>query len=266
MWQDTPPIAIGGSICHPRKSRGRRILHHCGSCAHRNCSGCIKPCVSANVGDQFTAKNSHLVGKVFQIFYFIINFGSFFASILTPWFYKRFGPEVAFGVPVFSWPLPPFVFWLGRKKFVKVPPSPGGKLGRIDFFASTFLIVPLLLGVFVLLEESEKVVHACYRWRVRRTLSRARKYCRTLVVGSSDWNRCSGCGFWTRTQKTTDQRGQWVFSRDVFLVEKPQKPPGRRKLLGTSHPSLRRGSGIRTSCSATNHGRFLHDQRILGVV
>ena len=53
-----------------------------------------------------------------------------------------------------------FVFWLGRKKFVQVPPNPGGKLGRIDFFASTLLIVPLLLGVYVLLEESEEVVHA----------------------------------------------------------------------------------------------------------
>ena len=38
-------------------------------------SGGIKPCVSANVGDQFTAKNAHLVTRIFQIFYFIINFG-----------------------------------------------------------------------------------------------------------------------------------------------------------------------------------------------
>lgn len=123
-------------------------------------SGGIKPCVSANVGDQFTAKNSHLVSKVFQIFYFIINFGSFFASILIPWFYKKFGAEVAFGVPGILMAIAAFVFWLGRKKFVQVPPNPGGKLGRIDFFASTLLVVPLLLGVYVLLEESEEVVHA----------------------------------------------------------------------------------------------------------
>ena len=37
--------------------------------------------------------------KVFQIFYFIINFGSFFSTILTPLLYKWYGPEVAFGVP-----------------------------------------------------------------------------------------------------------------------------------------------------------------------
>ena len=47
-------------------------------------SGGIKPCVSANVGDQFTAANAHLVTKVFQVFYFIINYGSFFSTILTP--------------------------------------------------------------------------------------------------------------------------------------------------------------------------------------
>jgi POT family proton-dependent oligopeptide transporter len=43
-------------------------------------AGGIKPCVSANVGDQFTASNAHLVTKVFQIFYFIINYGSFFSA------------------------------------------------------------------------------------------------------------------------------------------------------------------------------------------
>src|SRR5262249_21305238 len=41
-------------------------------------SGGIKPCVSANVGDQFGRGNAHLVRTVFQIFYFSINFGSFF--------------------------------------------------------------------------------------------------------------------------------------------------------------------------------------------
>ena len=40
-------------------------------------SGGIKPCVAANVGNKFTAENGSLVNQVFQIFYFIINFGSF---------------------------------------------------------------------------------------------------------------------------------------------------------------------------------------------
>ena len=123
-------------------------------------SGGIKPCVSANVGDQFTAANGHLVPKIFQIFYFSINFGSFFASVLTPILYKWFGPEVAFGVPGVLMALAAFVFWLGRKRFIHVPAKPGGALGRIDFAASSLMMVPLLLAVFVAVEESETIVHA----------------------------------------------------------------------------------------------------------
>ena len=39
-------------------------------------AGGIKPCVSANVGDQFGASNQHLLPRVFSWFYFSINFGS----------------------------------------------------------------------------------------------------------------------------------------------------------------------------------------------
>jgi POT family proton-dependent oligopeptide transporter len=123
-------------------------------------SGGIKPCVSANVGDQFTAANGHLVPKIFQIFYFTINFGSFFASVLTPVLYKQFGPEVAFGVPGVLMAIAAFVFWLGRKRFIRVPPKPGGMLGGIDFVASSLMVAPLLFGIYVAVEKSETIVHA----------------------------------------------------------------------------------------------------------
>ena len=114
-------------------------------------SGGIKPCVSANVGDQFTAENSHLVTKIFQIFYFIINFGSFFATLLTPWLFRNYGPAVAFGVPGFLMLLATVVFWAGRNRFVKVPPKPGGKLGMLDFVSSVLFFAPigaLMVGFF----------------------------------------------------------------------------------------------------------------------
>lgn len=123
-------------------------------------SGGIKPCVSANVGDQFSAKNAHLVPRIFQIFYFTINFGSFFASILTPYLYKRFGAEVAFGVPGILMAVAAFVFWLGRNRFVRVPPKPGGKLGALDFVASSLMTTPILVLIYILLEESEHLVAA----------------------------------------------------------------------------------------------------------
>ena len=115
-------------------------------------SGGIKPCVSANVGDQFTKKNGHLVSKVFQIFYFIINFGSFFATLLTPLLNRYFGAEVAFGVPGVLMFVATAIFFLGRKRFVHVPPKPGGALGGLDFGGSVLLFAPimsLIVAVFV---------------------------------------------------------------------------------------------------------------------
>ncbi len=115
-------------------------------------SGGIKPCVSANVGDQFTAKNGHLVTRVFQIFYFMINFGSFFSTILTPLLYEKYGPEVAFAVPGIFMAIATFVFWLGRKRFTVVKPNPGGSLGALDFIASVLMFAPvvaLIVAVFI---------------------------------------------------------------------------------------------------------------------
>lgn len=123
-------------------------------------SGGIKPCVSANVGDQFTTRNAHLVTRIFQIFYFIINFGSFFATLLTPWLFKHYGPKWAFGVPGVLMALATAVFWLGRRKFVRVPPKPGGKLGLMDFLASSLLATPLLVLVAVGAAVAEEVVRA----------------------------------------------------------------------------------------------------------
>src|SRR3989449_10425673 len=48
-------------------------------------AGGIKPWVSANVGDQFGPSNQHLLGRVFSWFYFSINFGSAFSTLLIPW-------------------------------------------------------------------------------------------------------------------------------------------------------------------------------------
>ncbi len=62
-------------------------------------SGGIKPLVVSFVGDQFDQSNKHLARKVFDAFYWIINFGSFFASLLMPIFLRNYGPAVAFGIP-----------------------------------------------------------------------------------------------------------------------------------------------------------------------
>jgi POT family proton-dependent oligopeptide transporter len=86
-------------------------------------AGGIKPCVSANVGDQFGAGNQHLLPRVFSWFYFSINLGSAFSTILIPELLDRVGPRVAFGVPGIAMLIATVVFWLGRRKFVHIPPA-----------------------------------------------------------------------------------------------------------------------------------------------
>ena len=89
-------------------------------------SGGIKPLVVSFVGDQFTTANKHLAKLVFDAFYWTINFGSFFASLLMPLFLRNFGPAVAFGIPGILMFIATLIFWLGRKQYVRVPPT-GGK-------------------------------------------------------------------------------------------------------------------------------------------
>jgi POT family proton-dependent oligopeptide transporter len=87
-------------------------------------SGGIKPLVSAFVGDQFDQSNKHLAKVVYDAFYWTINFGSFFASLLMPIFLRSHGPAVAFGIPGALMFIATLVLWLGRRKYVMVPPSP----------------------------------------------------------------------------------------------------------------------------------------------
>ncbi len=87
-------------------------------------SGGIKPLVSAFVGDQFTQANKHKAKVVYDAFYWTINFGSFFASLLMPIFLRNYGPAVAFGIPGVLMAIALLIFWLGRRKYVQLPPSP----------------------------------------------------------------------------------------------------------------------------------------------
>ena len=95
-------------------------------------SGGIKPCVSANVGDQFGPSNKHLLTKVYGWFYFSINAGSMFSTIVIPRLLHTYGSSVAFAVPGVLMLLATFFFWMGRYKFVHVPP------GGMSAFAEGF--------------------------------------------------------------------------------------------------------------------------------
>ena len=117
-------------------------------------SGGIKPCVSAHVGDQFGTKNSHLMTRVFQWFYFAINFGSTASTWITPILLKLYGPHVAFGVPGVLMAIATLLFWMGRNVFVHVPP------GGTNFFKETFSRD----GVFALLKLSTIYAFVAVFW------------------------------------------------------------------------------------------------------
>jgi proton-dependent oligopeptide transporter, POT family len=109
-------------------------------------SGGIKPCVSAHVGDQFKKGQEALLAKIFNLFYFMINFGSFFSTLITPWTLSRYGASVAFGVPGVLMFIATFIFWLGRNQFVHVPPTKSDGNGFLAVL-KTALTTPAQTGV-----------------------------------------------------------------------------------------------------------------------
>ncbi len=91
-------------------------------------SGIIKPCLSANVGDQFGASNKHLLTKFYGWFYFSVNLGAAISMFVCPILLDKYGPKVGFGVPGIFMFVALVSYWLGRYKLVHVPPA--GKTRR----------------------------------------------------------------------------------------------------------------------------------------
>lgn len=154
-------------------------------------SGGIKSCVSANVGDQFGPKNKHLLEKVFGWFYFSINFGSFFSTLLTPVLLdyfgdpqrfgenaKHLGPMVAFGVPGVLMVTATVVFRLGRNKFVHIPPG-GSQLLRDLVSREGVSVLAKLAGLYLFIS----VFWALYDQTGAAWVLQAEKMDRRLLPG-----------------------------------------------------------------------------------
>ncbi|MBA2269878.1 MAG: MFS transporter, partial [Chthoniobacterales bacterium] len=135
-------------------------------------SGGIKPCVSAFVGDQFDQSNKHRAKVVFDAFYWIINFGSFFASLLMPIFLRSYGASVAFGIPGALMFIATVILWLGRRHYVMVPPAPPNPHGFLNVCRTALAsgaqgralaIIGALaaIGSFLLIPKLGFVIAAC---------------------------------------------------------------------------------------------------------
>ena len=113
-------------------------------------SGIIKPCVSANVGDQFGKQNKNLMTVIYNWFYFAINLGAFVGPILTPLllYSKNFGPRWAFGLTAVMMFFATVVFWLGRKEYVHAPAG-GMKFVKECFSREGIMSVLKLGGLYI---------------------------------------------------------------------------------------------------------------------
>jgi POT family proton-dependent oligopeptide transporter len=166
-------------------------------------SGGIKPCVSAHVGDQFGRASWFRLRTIYQAFYFIVNFGSFFAELLIPWTWKHVGIRAAFGIPGVLMLASTIVFWMGRNVFIHVPPRPGGRLGALDTASSVafFLSVghlfftagrpwPELVGLSVAFLAAG---YALFRWR--QSIAPDNGFLAVVLYALATWVRRPGQPF-----------------------------------------------------------------------
>lgn len=103
-------------------------------------AGGIKPCVAAFMGDQFREDQKHLLQKAYAAFYWSINVGSVAAFLVIPAISRKYGYSWAFGVPGIAMAVATLVFWLGRKRYLRVPPASETKTaGFIQVFFHALL-------------------------------------------------------------------------------------------------------------------------------
>ena len=61
--------------------------------------------------------------SIYSWFYFSINAGSMVSLLLIPYIYDKFGAKWAFGVPGILMALATYIFFSGRKQYVRLPPK-----------------------------------------------------------------------------------------------------------------------------------------------
>lgn len=110
-------------------------------------AGGIKPCASAFLGDQLPANNPTLVQRAYNLYYWMINFGSMASTLSIPWLLANYGPSVAFAVPGILMALALVLFVAGRKHYVYVPPTRGKQAWTPEAKRALFRISMVFLPV-----------------------------------------------------------------------------------------------------------------------
>jgi POT family proton-dependent oligopeptide transporter len=134
--------------------------------------GGIKSSVTANLGDQFDSHNAHLLPKAYGWFQLAIDAGAAVSTALIPELYAYAGAAWAFGVPGLLMGAAALTFWLGRRHYVRVPPTgllaglrhtlgPGESRAALRRVGAIFLFIPVLWALYNQ-SESEWVLQAAH--------------------------------------------------------------------------------------------------------
>ena len=134
--------------------------------------GGIKSSVTANLGDQFDRHNAHLLPKAYGWFQLAIDAGAAVSTALIPELYAYAGAAWAFGVPGLLMGAAALTFWLGRRHYVRVPPTgllaglrhtlgPGESRAALRRVSAIFLFIPVLWALYNQ-SESEWVLQAAH--------------------------------------------------------------------------------------------------------
>ncbi|GAC1371533.1 MAG: hypothetical protein NVS3B25_31950 [Hymenobacter sp.] len=121
--------------------------------------GGIKSSVTANLGDQFDQRTTHLLPKAYGWFQLAIDVGAALSTAFIPELYARAGAAVAFGVPGLLMGAAALTFWLGRRHYVRVPPTgllpglrqtlgPGEGRAALRRVGVVFLFIPVLWALY----------------------------------------------------------------------------------------------------------------------
>ncbi|MCF7973323.1 MAG: MFS transporter [Phycisphaerae bacterium] len=121
----------------------------CGLALIATGTGIIKPCLSANVGDQFGSANQHLISKAYDLFYWSVNIGATFSMFLAPIVLAKFGPKWAFGTSGGAMVLATVTYWMMRKKLAHIPPKGTGFVKETLSREGLMVIVRLFFFLYI---------------------------------------------------------------------------------------------------------------------
>jgi POT family proton-dependent oligopeptide transporter len=113
-------------------------------------SGIIKASAQPHMGDQFGNSNWVLIAMASAMFYMAVNGGAFLSGFSGAIIRDHWGYPTVYTIAIVVLAVASFIFWLGRKKYAHISPTPGGKLGLLDSLSATAFMAAFSTTIFTL--------------------------------------------------------------------------------------------------------------------